>query len=154
MDVLTITVCPQGIEETRRVLEALLEALVVTNVLYFERLPGGPCCPECASVKYAPPSETDAKSPGEHFESAERLIVNGEGACGSIAAMVAARKRVDGVHARVKLVPTSSIDRRYHAVVELPDGTIEDPTQELPRAVSVGAPGPVRFPSCGCGGGH
>lgn len=151
MDVISITVCPQGIEETRRVLEAMLEAVVVANELYFRRLPAGPCCPECASVKYAPPSEKEASSPGEHFESAERLVVVGEGACGSIAAMVAARKRVDGVNARVKLVPTSSTDRRYHAVVELPDGTVEDPTEKLPRAVSVGAR-PATFPSCGCGG--
>lgn len=152
MDRITVTVCPQGIAETRLVLEAVLEAVVVANELYFRRLPSAPCCPECAHVRYVPPSESEARTPGEHFESAERLIVQGYGACGSIAAMVAARRRVDGIAARVRLLPVSTTQRRYHAVVELPDGRTEDPSKELATDVDDVADAPASTPSCGCGG--
>lgn len=153
MHKLIFTVCPQGIAETKAVLDAFLEALVRTNELYFRRLPKGPCCPECAGVRYRPPSSSEAATPDQEFESAERMIVNGEAACGPIAAMVAAHKRVfEGVHAKAITQPTSSTELKFHAVVELPDGTIIDPTTDLPRALSVGAR-PQPFPSCGCSGG-
>lgn len=146
MDVLTFTVCPQGVEETREVLQAFLEALTTANELYFRRLPAGPCCPHCAGVKYKPPTELEANSPGEHFESAERMVVLGEGACGPIAAMVAARMRaLEGRRVRPLVVSTSNVARRYHVVVELEDGTTIDPTTELEQAVSVGA-----APACAC----
>lgn len=147
MDVLTFTVCPEGHAETTAVVEAFLEALVVANEHYFRRLPLGPCCPACAGVRYAPPTPAEARTPGEHFESAERLVVVGKGACGSIAAMVAGRMRaLEGRHARVKLVPQSASARYYHAVVELDDGTIVDPSAELEHAAAV-----EESPSCGCG---
>lgn len=153
MHKLTFTVCPQGIEETRQVIDAFLEALVVTNELYFRRLPKGPCCPECAGVRYRPPSAEDAATPDQTFESAERMIVKGEAACGPIAAMVAAHKRVfEGINAKAIAQPTSSSELKFHAVVQLPNGDIIDPTTDLPRALSVGAR-PQPFPSCGCAGG-
>lgn len=147
MDVLTFTICPEGQDETRADLEDFLEALTRANERYFRRLPQGPCCPHCAGVRYAPPTLRDALAPGEHFESAERLVVLGVGACGSIAAMVAGRMRaLEGRSARVRLVDQDSDRRWYHAVVELEDGTIIDPSAELERAAN-SAP---EEPSCGC----
>jgi hypothetical protein len=147
VDVLTFTVCPQTAEETRQVIEFYLEAMTKTNELYYQRLPLGPCCPECAGVRYVPPTERDASAPGEGFVSLERLVVLGVGKCGDIAAMVAAKMRVlDRRPAvRVKVITEDAARRRFHAVVQLEDGSLLDPTHELQRVgVSASAP------SCGC----
>lgn len=138
MDVLCFTVCPQGHEETRVVLEAFLEALTVANAEYYKRFPEGPCCPHCARIKYRPPTEAEKAQPGEAFQSAERLIVVGHGACGAIAAMVAGRERARGRQARVVLRlqsdPTDPGRRDFHALVRKEDGTLVDPTASLDRA--------------------
>ena len=144
MDQLTLTVCPQNAEETRVMAEAALEALVKANEVYYMRFPRGPCCPHCAGIKYRPPTEAEMAQPGEQFDSVERLIVKGYGACGPIAAMVAARMRVlEGRDVRVKVIPTRIIEgkrRDFHAVVELDDGSIYDPTAELARLTECPCP--------------
>lgn len=147
MDVLTFTVCPQSAEETRQVIEHFLEALTKANELYYQRLPLGPCCPECAGVRYVPPTEREANMPGESFASLERLVVLGVGKCGDVAAMVAAKLRVlDRRPAvRVKVITEDAQRRRFHAVVQLEDGSLLDPTHELQR-VGVKA----SAPDCGC----
>lgn len=143
MDTLCFTVCPGSIEETRVVLEAFLEALTVANAEYYRRFPEGPCCPKCGHVKYRPPTAAEKAEPGESFQSAERLVVVGHGACGSIAAMVAGRERAKGRRARVLLRlqtdPANPGARDFHAVVEKDDGSIVDPTKNLDK-----------YGGCGC----
>lgn len=148
MDTLTLTICPDGIEETRQDLDDVLEALVRMNVRRYQRLPMAPCCPHCAGVKYRPPTPLEEITPGEHFEDLCRLVVVGEGACGPIAAMHAAHMRAQGRNVRVRAIPQSATQRKFHVVVELEDGTYYDPTTELESAVSVGAVAPK---TCGCG---
>lgn len=142
MDVLCFTVCPHGTEETRVVLEAFLEALTVANAEFYRRYPAAPCCPHCARILYRPPTEAEKAQPGEAFQSAERLVVLGRGACGSIAAMVAGRERAKGRRARVVLQlqsdPKDPTRRDFHALVEKEDGTLVDPTANLERAVGCG----------------
>lgn len=136
-DRLTFEVCPDGVEETRRVLDFFLEALTKTAELFYRRYPQAPCCPKCAGIKYAPPSDADAAEPGEHFESPERLVVMGKGACGSLAAMVAGRMRAledRDVMAVSVPQPSPPGQRRFHSVVRLEDGTTIDPTLELELA--------------------
>jgi hypothetical protein len=149
MDTITLTICPDGIEETRQDLDDILEALVRINVRRYQRLPGAPCCPHCAGVKYRPPTPAEEIAPGEHFEDLCRMVVLGEAACGPIAAMQAAHMRIEGrTGVRARAISQSMTQRKYHVVVELEDGSFLDPTTELESAVSVGA---VQPRTCGCG---
>jgi hypothetical protein len=127
-----------GAEETAEVLEAFLEALVVSNVSYYRRYPNGPCCAGCAHVRYRPPRRVEHGFSSQHFDSIEVMAVKGVAACGSVAAMRAARLRYEGRDAKVVLERVGDRNQ-FHAVV-LVDGERIDPTANLQR---VG--------DCGCG---
>ena len=136
MDALQICVGPESLEETRVVLEAALECVVVANGEYYRRYPNGPCCPKCAGVRYQEPVGSIVS-----FSSIEPMFVAGYGSCGDIAAMVAAKHRFDGDSAaRVVLEMTDPRERAFHAVVELGDGRRLDPTADLIAATE----------DCGC----
>jgi hypothetical protein len=136
---ITIDVGADGPEETREVLEAFLEALVVANLAYYRRYPEGPCCAGCAHVKYRPPRRVEHGLSSQHFDAIEPMVVRGAGACGSVAAMRAARLRYEGKTAHVALERQG--DRsQFHAVV-IADGQRIDPTEKL-----------ARVGDCGCGG--
>lgn len=63
----------------------------------------------------------------ERWQNAIDLLRAGEGDCEDLAAYYAAELRMKGIPARVAIVKT----RRdtYHAVVELPDGQLVDPSR-------------------------
>src|SRR5262245_43009961 len=92
-----------GSAEIKAIVEAMLEALVVVNVHYYERFPNGPCCAGCANVAYRAPRPVEHGLSSQHFDSIEPMVAKGRGACGSIAAMRAARLRFEGKDARVVL---------------------------------------------------
>lgn len=134
---------PQTLEETREVLEAFLEALVVANMALYRRFPGAPCCPKCAGVRYAPPKGKAKMSDEQRFVGVERMVVEGYGSCGDVAAMVCARMRsLEGKpDARVIVQQQREGGRHFHAVVAV-DGSIVDATEEML---------PGSRPGCGCG---
>lgn len=142
MDLLSFYVGPQSIEETALVLEAFLDALTVANEAYYRRFPAGPCCPGCAGIRYEAPSGPQA------FRSIECMYARGKGACGDLAAMVAGRRRAKGETCRVRVICTDAATREFHAVVELGDGTIVDPTEELEADEDQGDEMPP--PRCAC----
>lgn len=134
---LTIDLGCEGVEESKEVIEAFLEALVLSNLAYYRRYPGGPCCAGCGGVKYRVPRRCEHFSSSQHFDGIERMIVRGYGACGSVAAMRAARLRFEGKDARVVLELQG--DRlQFHAVVMV-DGERIDPTAKL-----------AKLGDCGC----
>lgn len=149
MDVLTFSLGPQSVQETALVLEAFLEALTVANEQCYRRYPAGPCCPGCARIRYEAPSGP------QRFRSVECMYAEGKGACGDLAAMVAGRRRAKGESCRVRVVVVDEGAREFHAVVELGDGTIVDPTAELEAEAAEadedqGAAEPAA-PTCACG---
>lgn len=127
MHVVQLVIGPESEPERKAVLEAILEAVVVANVQYFRRYPNGPCCPKCAGIQYRAPT-----GPLVQFSTIEPMYVAREGACGDIAAMVAAKHRVDGDEGARVVLELEDRDRGvWHALVELGDGTRIDPTAEL-----------------------
>lgn len=145
---LTLEICPQGALETIEALEAVLEALTKVNALYYQRYPGGPCCPGCAGVEYDEPTAADYSNTKDRYPSVERMVVAGKARCGPLAAMEAARMRVlEGRDdAYVKVIPTD-VAGVYHAVVETADGR-KDPTAELIQKRV--ATGKMVVAGCGC----
>ncbi len=138
---LTFDVNPQTAEETTEVLEAFLEALVIANVAFFRRFPSAVCCPKCGGVRYAPPTAAEAATDEQRFVSVERMLVDGVGSCGDVAAMVCARMRVlEGKPDAVVRCVQQGPGRRYHAVV-LVNGQTVDATTEMQ---------PGSRPGCGC----
>lgn len=139
MDTLTFKVGCDGAEETRQTLEIFLNALAMSNALYYQRYPKGPCCPKCGGLVYRAPCNPE--QPGETFLGVEALYVAGGGACGSLAAMVAGAELAHGKNARVVVElqsSPSSPHRDYHAAVEV-DGQRLDPAASLIEAGRVDA---------------
>lgn len=132
----TLNISPQSPDEARECMLAILEALVRVNVAMYRRYPSAHCCPHCAGVKYDPARATaEAAHHRQRFVSADRLIAEQVGACGSIAAMVAARMRAiegkPGAYVDLLSEPGRS---QFHAVVRLPGGAVVDPSAELEEA--------------------
>jgi len=113
-------------------LEAVAEGLVRLNEWMFEH------AEDVGGVEMPPLYETGVvyrREPKgrEWWESASDVlgvITDRSGDCEDLAAFRAAELRYyDGVDARVRVVPTRR--GNFHAVVELPDGSIEDPSRVL-----------------------
>ncbi len=73
-----------------------------------------------AGVKYRPEPVGS-----EEFWSIHQLLDRGAGDCEDLSAARVAEYRMEGVLARVAVVLNNS---GYHAIVELPDGSTEDPS--------------------------
>lgn len=117
-------------EDIVRVSEAFLEGLTLANEVYYRRFPDGPCCPRRARLRYEDTSRNRFE-PGV-FRGVEYMVARGVGACAEFAAMVAGRRRARGEEARVRLrVAEGGRSKTFHAVVELADGTVIDPTADL-----------------------
>ncbi len=139
--VIECTFTPQTERETRAVLEDVLEVLVRANQRFYRKYPNATCCPKCGGVRYALPTESEARTNRQGFVSVERMLVERVGSCGDVAAMVCARMReLEGKRdARVVLVRQPTPGRNYHAVVRH-EGKLVDATQEMQTAK----------PGCGC----
>lgn len=132
----TLNISPQSPEEVKECLLAILEALVRVNVAMYRRYPSAHCCPHCAGVRYDPDrAVAEASQHRQRFVSADRLIAAQVGACGSIAAMVAARMRaIEGKPGAYVDLLSQSGRNQFHAVVRLPNGAVVDPSAELEEA--------------------
>lgn len=115
--------------ETRAILELRAQALAEGNAIWLAAHPDAPCCAGCAEVKYVPPSDCDLDGSCQDIQDAAALIGSQVGTCIEIAAYDAGNLMVDGQDAQVRLVENGPFD--YHAVIEMPDGSILDPTAEL-----------------------
>lgn len=107
-----------GIEE----IEALLEGLVRLNLSQLRRGKAPPIYSSRVRYKREAPGRED-------WQSAAKANRAGNGDCEDLAAWCAASYRLVGVNARaiVKQVGPGL----KHCLVQLPDGTIEDPSKRL-----------------------
>lgn len=117
-----------GVPERELAYVALLDALTAIDVWTRMRWSFPPLLSHAASVQYHP------EPPGsEVWASTAALFLRGKGDCEDLACDVAATYQLDGIAARAmlqleELRPTADM---WHVVVELPDGSIEDPSAAL-----------------------
>lgn len=122
----TPTLILSTLDDMKALLGAL-ESLVVANVHYLERHPE-------VSHPYRSGLYYDNEPIGrEEWLGVEALLRAGWGDCEDLAAYLAAWYRArKGIFAKVILKRFSKKGRVwYHAVVQLPDGSIEDPSKKL-----------------------
>lgn len=130
----TIRFSPEGQEETVAMLEAIINAVAECNAILFRKYPASACCPGCGGVRYKAPCPEKAAKREIDWATADVVLAEGVTACGPAAAYVAGHKLAAGEHARVRVLPRDETGRDdYHAVVELANGAIEDPTAELEK---------------------
>lgn len=123
--------CAPG-EETRQAAEDLLNALAQINARVYQRFPRAPCCPKCAGFRYKVAKEGPPRV--QTFEALDRACAKVNLRCGTLAAMAAGRELAKGRHARVKVELEDAAENKMHALVELEDGRITDPSAELVEA--------------------
>lgn len=110
----------------KRMLEAILEVVVIENQLYFETHPDAPCCLDCGTIKYREPKFSDRIV----FANAEDIIRDKVAGCAGAAAYMAGRGRFKGRRDIVELEYNGPRD--FHAIVRYPDGSTFDPTLDMP----------------------
>lgn len=74
----------------------------------------------------------------EHFDHGALIAKRGEGDCDDWAPLKAAQLRVTGVDPGARAVVKKSGEKRWHAIVQRSDGSIDDPS------LDAGMPGPAR----------
>lgn len=121
---------PQDIERGRKILLYFMESLTNANVLILRDYPDIPKLYE-SDVIYQIEDGT------ENWKDIIRIIQDGFGDCEDLACWRCAEYRAAGIaaHPYIKWRRLES-GMRYHAVVRLPDGKIEDPS----KALGMGAP--------------
>lgn len=80
-------------------------------------------------IFYKPESRSEPNPGVERFQTAESLYEIGSGDCDDLACVRAAQLRLQGV--RASAVPIRSPGVGWHIVVQLPDGSVEDPSARL-----------------------
>lgn len=122
----TPTLYLNSIEGLTGLLDAL-EVLVINNTSYLERHPRVPG-PYESGVRYHLEKEGH-----EDWLGVEALLARGLGDCEDLASYLASWYRArKGIFAKVVLKRFSKGGKVwYHAVVKLPNGTIEDPSAKL-----------------------
>lgn len=115
-------------ESTAAVLEQIaagLDALVDVNVAHLSVRPGVPALYD-SKVRYI-------EEPDEVRQDVPTVLQHGRGDAEDLVAWRIAELRVRGVEARVLIrqVRSSSGLAFYHPLVQLPDGTVEDPARIL-----------------------
>lgn len=113
-------------------LEALAEGLVLLNVWMFEHADsvGGIEMPPLYSTGVVYRREPSGREWWQAVSDVLGVISKRSGDCEDLAAFRAAELRYyEGIDARVAVVQTKR--GSYHAVVEYPDGTREDPSRVL-----------------------
>lgn len=119
------------------ILEALYEGIVNANIVEIERLyPDFPGI-EAAGLRYEGPQPVSQNDPDQHIGTLSHVLKKKKATCIEAAAIVAAEERVAGREASVRLIESldtygEPLPYEYHAVVELDDGTLVDPSQVLP----------------------
>lgn len=113
----------------RAAIDAALEGLTAIDAsILHELLAQGVELP--APYEWGVRYQREPRREVEHWQTVVDLLESGAGDCEDLAAAVAAWYRVyEAEPARAVVVRVG--DRRYHAVVERADGTIEDPSRLL-----------------------
>lgn len=122
------------------VLEALYEGVTSANVVELTRLfPDFPGMVE-AGIRYEEPQKVSELDPDQHIGTLSYVMKKKRATCIEAAAIYAAQMRVEGVDAVVRLLSMEDaygeiMPYSYHAVVDLGDGTMVDPSEDLPGYV-------------------
>lgn len=117
------------------VFRSLLAAAVEANSAHARREQAAgrelPCCLECTGLRYRP----DRPAKMVKIHTGATLLCRGVASCGEVAAFWLGVERVRrGARVGdVELVQTQARPVILHAVVVLEDGSIYDPTLELPK---------------------
>lgn len=134
---LSVTLNPARGEQERAQIEQVLEMLVRDNVAWLERQRAAgayvPCCSVCAGIRYRPPGHAAYRAGRVTLMCAQDLLEQGEGDCGSIAALDAACFRFRGGRARARVTQGPYGPGSYHADVLTPSGVV-DSTKEMEAA--------------------
>lgn len=116
-------------------LQAALDALHDFNVGFLRTTPGVPPL-YVSGVRYArePRGCNDTSCREERFDSAPIVLARGWGDCDDLAPWRSAELEVSGIPARPLVYRTPASrpgSDRWHVIVLLPDGSIEDPSRLL-----------------------
>jgi hypothetical protein len=127
---------PEGLsrEETKAALDAALETLTRAQepLVARGRIPTARDAIASRRVRWRPEPPGD-----EHFDLAQTVLRRGWGDCDDLAPWHAASLRATGEDPEARAVVRPSGPRRWHAVVERSDGSIDDPS----AAAGMGAVG-------------
>ena len=118
-------VVPDG-DVSPGLIEPALETVTRTNVRHMRA--GTPDIRDAIAagrVKWRPEPPGD-----EHFDSARTVLARGWGDCDDLAPAHAAALRYTGEDPGARAVITKSGPKRWHAVVERSDGSIDDPSRD------------------------
>lgn len=102
-----------------------LNALVALNLAWLRRF----MSPNAPDIVYAPGMRYAAECCGEVWRSYPALLCHEAGDCEDLAAARVAELRRRGVAAMIDLVAVGG--KKWHVRVRMPDGTVEDPAEEL-----------------------
>lgn len=108
------------------VLESMLEAVTRTNEVLLDK-GRVPLASEAiaAGVRWKPEPPGD-----EHFDHAATVVARGWGDCDDLAPYQAASLRVTGEDPGARATVIKSGPKRWHAIVERSDGSIDDPSAD------------------------
>lgn len=119
---------------TKPVLDGALEAVTRLN----EQLIASGESPTSRQLIAAGAKWQPEKPGDEHFDHGAKIASRGHGDCDDWAPLHAATLRATGEDPDARAIVRKSGNKRWHAIVERSDGTIEDPS------LSAGMPGPSR----------
>lgn len=111
------------IPASRATLAAALEGLTATNYCLLARSRKAPAL-YASGVRYQ--REPRGR---EQWQTAPQVLRAGFGDCEDLAAWRAAELRIQGIPAKATVIRTGP--KMFHAVVQHPDGSIEDPSRRL-----------------------
>jgi hypothetical protein len=114
------------INRSRKGLLAMMHALMYVNLTWLETHPRTPLLYN-SGVRYKPENGT------EFWQDIPRTLELGYGDCEDLACWRAAELNYSGVKARpyIKWRESGPKKSMFHAVIQLPDGRIEDPSSAL-----------------------
>lgn len=117
-----------AVPSNKPALDAALAGLVRLNMVIIEQ--------RAASGRpLAPPSKTSAvrwrPDKGETWDTWDVVTARGYGDCEDLAAATAAYLRLQGVQANAVVQHSNSPGVAWHAVVQMPDGRIVDPSAQM-----------------------
>lgn len=118
---------PAEMAAGERSLKGLLAALVIANIEYLKLHPRTPLLYQ-SGVRY----QSEPLS-SEEWQDIPTILRQGVGDCEDLASWLVAEYRIrKGIRAKIHITHRRSGGMlRYHVVVRLPDGRIEDPSAKL-----------------------
>lgn len=117
-----------------RAIEALCMGAAYVNATWIARN-DGPACLGCEGVRYELPATCNEWC--QHVDTAPIILRKKLATCIAVAAYVAGWEIAHGRDAEIRIVPLrdsygAAVPRAYHALVQLDDGAVVDPTEGIP----------------------